>query len=175
MILLLPAQRGSDRQCVLAPRCASYQRRSSAVGRLCTLLKRSRGSHATLGIMLRKVMPTRTRLSLHRSLALAWAMSWASLTGGSAAYAQDSNLHSDEAAAQYHKGLALMQAGKLEDAQAALEEAIKLRPGYAAAELTLGNTLRKPKKCDKAVPLYESVIRTQPDDPFAHGNLGYCY
>jgi tetratricopeptide (TPR) repeat protein len=81
----------------------------------------------------------------------------------------------DEAAAQYQKGLQFMQLGKLDDAQAALEEALKLRGNYAAAELTLGNVLRKKKLCAQAIPHYEAAIRLQPDDHFAHGNLGFCY
>ncbi|HNN98399.1 MAG TPA: tetratricopeptide repeat protein, partial [Pseudomonadota bacterium] len=76
----------------------------------------------------------------------------------------------DEADAQYRKGLELMQQGKLDEAQASLEEALRIRPNYAAAQLTLGNVFRRQKKCDKAVTQYEAVIKTQPNDPFAHGN-----
>ena len=68
-----------------------------------------------------------------------------------------------------------MQQGKLDEAQASLEEALRIRPNYAAAQLTLGNVFRRQKKCDKAVTQYEAAIKTQPNDPFAHGNLGFCY
>ena len=75
-----------------------------------------------------------------------------------------SSAFADEADAQYRKGLEFMQAGRLQEAEASLEEALRLRPNYAAAELTLGNTLRKLKKCDKAIPHYESVIKLQPEE-----------
>lgn len=42
-------------------------------------------------------------------------------------------------------------------------------------ELTLGNVFRKKKQCEQAIPHYEAAIRLQPDDPFAHGNIGFCY
>src|SRR5262249_34003497 len=81
----------------------------------------------------------------------------------------------DEAEAQYSKGIRAMQAGRLEDAQAALEEALRLRPAYPAAELRRANVLRKRKQCEKAIPHYEAAIKTLADDPFAHGNLGVCH
>lgn len=83
--------------------------------------------------------------------------------------------YADEADAEYRKGLASMQAGQYQEAQVSLEKAIALRPNYAAAELTLGNTLKKMKKCDQAVAHYEKVIRLEPASQFAYGNLGFCY
>jgi superkiller protein 3 len=83
--------------------------------------------------------------------------------------------YADEAETQYSKGIRAMQAGRLEEAQTLLEEALRLRPGYSAAELTLANVLRKRKQCEKAIPHYEAVIKALPDDPFAHGNLGFCH
>src|SRR3712207_932762 len=71
----------------------------------------------------------------------------------------------DEADALYRKGMGRMQQGKLDEAEEALKQAIQQRPGgYAAAELPLGNVLRKKGQCDKALPHYEAVLRVQPTE-----------
>jgi tetratricopeptide (TPR) repeat protein len=80
----------------------------------------------------------------------------------------------DDAERNYVRGVELMQEGKLEEAEAKLREAVRLRPNHGPAHLSLGNVLRKLNHCDQAVPEYEAAAKLVPKDAFVRGNLGVC-
>jgi tetratricopeptide (TPR) repeat protein len=62
--------------------------------------------------------------------------------------------------------------GKLAEAVAAFQEAIRLKPDYANAHHNLGLTRYYQGKLAEAVAAYQEAIRLKPDFPMAHNNLG---
>jgi tetratricopeptide (TPR) repeat protein len=66
----------------------------------------------------------------------------------------------------------LFRMGKLEEAAAAAEEALKLEPGNKKAHNTLGNALARQGKIDEAVAAYQEAIRLDPRSAAAYTNLG---
>ena len=74
--------------------------------------------------------------------------------------------------AHYSLGVALGQAGRIEEAIAHYEQALRLKPDYADAHYNLGNALRKGGKGQDAVEHLEQAIRINPDYAEAHDNLG---
>ena len=64
----------------------------------------------------------------------------------------------DEAAVHYNLGLQLKRDGKVPDAIAEVEKAVALRPGYAAAHLTLGNLWRTQGNYERAAGEYEKTV-----------------
>ena len=77
----------------------------------------------------------------------------------------------DDAATHYNLGLQYKREGKIPDAIAEVEKALKLRPSYAAALFTLGNLWRAQGNYAKAAEQYEKVVKLEPNDAMAHGNL----
>ncbi len=66
--------------------------------------------------------------------------------------------------------------GRLNDAVAQYEEALRLKPDYAEAHNNLGNALvQMPGRSDDADAQYEEAIRLNPDNPEIHNNLGYAW
>jgi tetratricopeptide (TPR) repeat protein len=75
--------------------------------------------------------------------------------------------------ALYNLGLSLLQAGRLSEAIAQFEAALKLSPTFADAHNNLGNAWAKlPGRLNDAIAEFKEVLRLQPD--FAPGwhNLG---
>ena len=58
------------------------------------------------------------------------------------------------------------------DAIAAYREAIRLKPGYASAHVSLGVALYAMGKFDAAVATFREAIRLRPEDSTSHFNLG---
>ena len=58
------------------------------------------------------------------------------------------------------------------DARAALERALELEPGHAAANTQLGIMLREEGKFAEAEAAYRRALATDPDHGLAHYNLG---
>ncbi len=58
----------------------------------------------------------------------------------------------DEADQHYAKALELKKQGKLDEAAMELEQAVKLRPDYAAAHFSLGVVYKMRNQIDKAIP-----------------------
>jgi len=67
--------------------------------------------------------------------------------------------------------MALGQSGRLPEAIAELNEALRLRPDYVEAHNNLGNALLQSGRIDEAIVEYEEVLRLRPDNVAARGNL----
>ena len=71
-------------------------------------------------------------------------------------------------------GLSLQEQGKLGEAIASWQQAIRLKPDYAEAHNNLGNALREQGKLEEAAASLQQAIRLKPDYAEAHNNLGGC-
>ena len=69
-------------------------------------------------------------------------------------------------------GVALAQSGRIEEAIAQYEQALRINPDYAEAHSNLGNALRQAGRAAEAVEHFEQVVRIEPDIAEAHNNLG---
>jgi tetratricopeptide (TPR) repeat protein len=80
--------------------------------------------------------------------------------------------------ARAHNNLAgaiLRNQGRLDDAVAQCEEALRLKPDLAEAHGNLGDVLiRMPGRLNDAIVQYEEALRLKPDLAEAHNNLGYA-
>ena len=75
-------------------------------------------------------------------------------------------------AAQYNLGLALWQAGKLDDAIRHYRQALRLKPDYDEAHNNLGLALAAAGRPDEAMAEYRETVRLRPGNAEAHVNLG---
>jgi len=66
----------------------------------------------------------------------------------------------------------LMAQGQSAQAEAALREAVRLKPDFAAAVVNLGAALAQQGKMPKAEAAFREAIRLRPDDPALYVNLG---
>lgn len=78
---------------------------------------------------------------------------------------RDPELHS-------HRALALLEMGKLEEAEDAARRAINLNPGYAVGHNNLGIILRARGNLKDAAASYRDALALKPDYLKAHNNLG---
>ena len=69
-------------------------------------------------------------------------------------------------------GLSLMDAGRLPDAMAQFEQALRLNPDFLEAHFDLGVALGKVGDLPEAIRQYEEALRIRPDLADAHNNLG---
>ncbi|MBV9970968.1 MAG: tetratricopeptide repeat protein [Xanthobacteraceae bacterium] len=76
------------------------------------------------------------------------------------------------AEAHVNLGLALRDAGLLDDAISSYREAIRMKSDLAEAHSNLGYALREQGKLDEAVAACGAAIRIRPDYAEAHSNLG---
>jgi tetratricopeptide (TPR) repeat protein len=74
--------------------------------------------------------------------------------------------------ARNNLGLALADAGRLSDAVAQYELALRLNPDYAEAHNNLGFALMKAGRLGDALAQYEQALRLNPGLAQAHNNLG---
>ena len=66
--------------------------------------------------------------------------------------------------------------GRLNEAIAQCEEALRLEPGFAEAHYNLGNMLSKVSgRLNEAIAQYEEALRLKPDYAEAHNNLGNAW
>ena len=62
--------------------------------------------------------------------------------------------------------------GRLDDAIAQYEKALRLNPDLAETHTNLGNALKDEGRTKEAITQYEAALRLQPDLAVAHNNLG---
>ncbi len=86
----------------------------------------------------------------------------ASKTGGQAGNAM----------AEYQLGHALVVAGKDEDAELPLEQALKLNPELAGGPLELAMVLQRLGRQEESIPLFEKAVKAEPGNAVALTNLG---
>src|SRR5438876_7017380 len=73
---------------------------------------------------------------------------------------------------QYSRGWALAQQGKLTEAMAHYQTALRLNPDYAEAHTAGGALLADQGKLAEASEHYQTALRLKPDHAEAHGNVG---
>jgi tetratricopeptide (TPR) repeat protein len=71
-------------------------------------------------------------------------------------------------------GVALMEAGKVQEAIGRLEHALRINPDYAVAHNSLGAALWQAGRTEEAIGHFEQALRINPDHAGAHYNLGYA-
>ncbi|HTS17767.1 MAG TPA: tetratricopeptide repeat protein [Verrucomicrobiae bacterium] len=76
------------------------------------------------------------------------------------------------AEARYNLGGELAQAGRVTEAMAQYEQALRIEPDYAEAHLSLGNALVTQGRVQDAIAHYEEALRIKPDYLDAHESLG---
>jgi tetratricopeptide (TPR) repeat protein len=80
-------------------------------------------------------------------------------------------LHANLAKASYDAGTAQLEAGRLNEAVAALAVALREQPQYAEAHNNLGIALGSQGKLDAAIAEFEEALRIRPDYEDARRNL----
>jgi serine/threonine-protein kinase len=78
----------------------------------------------------------------------------------------------DDAQARFNLGYALVDLGKLAEAEAELRAAIQSQPDLGLAHIQLGNVLADLGKLAEAEAEFRTSIRLQPDSDIAYYNLG---
>lgn len=73
-----------------------------------------------------------------------------------------------------NRAVALLKAGRAAEAEAALKEAIALFPGFAEAEIRIGNIRRERGDAEGAVRRYRRALAIKPDYAWAHLELAIC-
>ena len=76
--------------------------------------------------------------------------------------------------AHYNLGTALLHSGRLEEAIAPLEQAVRLSPGLTKAHSNLGIALAQVGRVQEAVVQLEQAVQIDPDLAEAHANLGHA-
>ncbi|MGP8198175.1 MAG: tetratricopeptide repeat protein [Limisphaerales bacterium] len=77
-----------------------------------------------------------------------------------------------QAEARLNLGKAFEQMGRVDDAIAEYQKALRIRPDYADAQNNLGNALHLKGRLDEAISHYQEALVVKPDDAEAHNNLG---
>ena len=97
----------------------------------------------------------------------------------SCVYADDGTLWRDNAVrnpnawlAYYNIGVALQKAGRMQEAIAPWEQALRIKPDYAEAHYNLGNALGRAGREQEAIGHWEQALRIKPDFAEAHYNWG---
>jgi tetratricopeptide (TPR) repeat protein len=70
------------------------------------------------------------------------------------------------------QGMALLQAGRMAEAERCFRDALRARPDAAELHATLGAILAAQGRVAEAVPSFHTALRLRPDSADAHGNLG---
>jgi len=78
----------------------------------------------------------------------------------------------DNARARYNLGCLLERTGRYAEAEALLDEALRLHPGYAEAHNNLGNVLAHSNRLAEAIAHYQQALEIRPSYPEACCNLG---
>ena len=75
----------------------------------------------------------------------------------------------------FDKGIAFVQEGKIPQAKAEFQEAIRLDPGHAEAHSNLGCAYNTEEKWDEAIKELNIALRLKPNIAAAHCNLAVAY
>jgi len=118
-------------------------------------------------------------VALPLCLALAAVLAWATWQRNGD-YSSNERIWSDTVAklpvnerAHYNLGCILQaMPGRLPEAIAQFEEAVRLYPDYAGAHCNLGMALASVGRLPEAIAHYEQALRVKPDFAVAHNNLG---
>ena len=78
------------------------------------------------------------------------------------------------AAVLRNRAVALLQGGRAAEAERLLKEAITLFPGFAEAEIRIGNIRRERGDAEGAVRRYRRALAIKPDYAWAHLELAIC-
>jgi len=78
----------------------------------------------------------------------------------------------DQAQRFYQQGLALIQAGRLDEALVAFKESLRIRPDDVQTNLSLGITQAKTKSYREAFETFKRAARLKPDAADVHFRLG---
>jgi len=81
-------------------------------------------------------------------------------------------LRPNDAEAQANLGLALLEAGSIDDAKGRFGRALELRPNCAETHNSLANTLRRLGRLEEAILSYQRALQAEPDHAQIHRNLG---
>jgi len=113
---------------------------------------------ATIEFGIQRVRARRFGSVAIAAVAVALAAAFANADGADVAFAARQNA----ATTRGNRGQELLVAGKVEEAEAELREAIRLRPDYAKAKYFLALALRRQNRLEEALATVEDSIR---DDP----------
>jgi tetratricopeptide (TPR) repeat protein len=111
-------------------------------------------------------------------LALAAGLGWATARRNEdyrsavAIWADTTAKRPDNPIAHNNLGNALREDGRLTEAMAHYQEALRLKSDYPEAHNNLGIALEKMRQTPEAMAEYETALRLKPDYPEAHNNLG---
>ena len=81
----------------------------------------------------------------------------------------------DTPIAHYMRGLALFGAGKLDEAAAAYDRALELKPDWPDALQAKGTALMNAGKLEEALAILKRVTELAPQDPLAFTSLSMAY
>ena len=108
---------------------------------------------------------------------VAIALGWATVARNTA-YESDLSIWSDtaeknpaNARAHNNLGQALFRAGRIKDAVASYQAALRLQPNYPETHYNLGVAFAGLDAPAEAVPHYEAALKLQPEYPAAHNNF----
>jgi tetratricopeptide (TPR) repeat protein len=82
---------------------------------------------------------------------------------------------SDEAVERNNRGAALLQQGDLEEAIAALRQAVDMVPAYVVAHANLAYAYERQERPEEAIAEYRKVLELEPGNSLARNNLGALY
>lgn len=78
------------------------------------------------------------------------------------------------AAVLRNRAVALLKGGRPAEAEALLKEAVRVFPGFAEAEIRIGNLRREAGDAAAAVRRYRRALAIKPDYAWAHLELAIC-
>lgn len=82
--------------------------------------------------------------------------------------------HIKAAAVLRNRAVQALQSGQGQQAEDLLREAIRIFPGFAEAEIRIGNIRRARHDLDGAAAAYRRALRIKPDYAWAHLELAIC-
>lgn len=82
---------------------------------------------------------------------------------------------SEEAVERNSAGAKLLQQGKIVEAIAEFQKAIRLDPKYAPARANIAYAYDRQERMEEAVTEYQKAAELEPKNPIVHNNLGVLY